>query len=117
MIGDGPIRISTDEWIVVRNNPRFPKAVIRRIDPGGAAEHYRVVTFDLDRANRRLVGRYRTLEAANDAVPYDRPERTTPDLPPRPATAAQPSARESPFAAASGPVPRQLLSRSARMSG
>jgi hypothetical protein len=83
MIGDGPIRISAVEWVVVRNNPRFPKAVIRRIDPGGSAEHYRVVTFELEPARRRLVGRYRTLEAANDAVPFDRPERTTPELPPR----------------------------------
>lgn len=76
MIGDGPIRISVDEWVVVRNNPRFPKALIRRIDPGLPTAHYRVVTFELEPSQRLLLGRYRTLEAANDSVLYDTPEES-----------------------------------------
>ena len=70
MVGDGPIRISEHEWIIIRSNPRFPAALIRRIDPGGPTEHYRVVSFDLDASKRRLLGRYLSLEAANDSVRY-----------------------------------------------
>ncbi len=81
MIGDGPVRISAHEWVIIRNNPRFPKAIIRRIDPGGPHEHYRVVTFELESKDRKLIGRYRTLEAANDAVLFDNPR---PDLPEHP---------------------------------
>lgn len=75
MIGTGPIRISTDEWVVIRNNPNVPAAVIRLIDRGLSTEHYRVVTFDLVPALRKLVGRYRTLEAANDAVRFPVPRQ------------------------------------------
>lgn len=78
MIGEGPIRISTDEWVIVRNNPRYPKALIRRIDPRLPTEHYRVVTFELDPSKRMLLGRYRTLEAANDSVLYDTPVTNVP---------------------------------------
>lgn len=78
MIGDGPIRISVHEWVIIRNNRRSPKALIRRVDPESPTEHYRVVTFELDPAERMLLGRYRTLDAANDSVLYDRPVTNVP---------------------------------------
>lgn len=78
MVGDGPIRIGWHEWVIVRNNPRYPAALIRRVDPGQSTEHYRVVTFELDPAKRILLGRYRTLEAANDSVLYNLPPSTVP---------------------------------------
>lgn len=78
----GPIRIGLHEWIIVRDNPCFPKALIRRIDPGGQYEHYRVVTFDLDPVCRLLVGRFRSLEAANGSVFYDPPPHLGPGWPP-----------------------------------
>lgn len=70
MLGNGPIRISQDEWVIIRNNPRFPAAVIRRLHPGTELEHYRVVTFDLDPEKRRLLGRFTTLESADRAVRF-----------------------------------------------
>ncbi|GGF11431.1 hypothetical protein GCM10011399_01600 [Subtercola lobariae] len=78
MVGDGPIRIGWHEWVIVRNNPRYPKALIRRIDPGEPTEHFRVVSFDHDPTRRKLLGRYRTLEAANDSVLYDTPVTNVP---------------------------------------
>ena len=62
----------------MRNNPRYPAALIRRTDPGEPTEHYRVVSFDIDPAKRRLLGRYRTLEAANDSVRYEMPPEYQP---------------------------------------
>ncbi|TIH28602.1 hypothetical protein D4765_18405 [Subtercola vilae] len=73
MVGDGPIRISALEWVVIRNNPRYPKALIRRVDPDKPTEHYRVVTFDIDPSRRELLGRYGSLSAANDSVHYELP--------------------------------------------
>ncbi|MEF2976144.1 hypothetical protein [Subtercola sp. YIM 133946] len=70
MVGDGPIRIGWHEWVVMRNDPRYPAALIRRIDPGEPTEHYRVVSFHHDPARRELLGRFRSLEAANDSVRY-----------------------------------------------
>jgi hypothetical protein len=73
MLGSGPIRIGQHEWVLVRNNPRFPAALVRRLHPGTSLEHYRVVTFTLDPTERRLIGRYTTLEAADRAVRYALP--------------------------------------------
>ena len=78
MVGDGPIMISVHEWVVMRNNPRYPAALIRRIDPGEVTEHFRVVSFDIDPTKRRLIGRYCTLDAANDSVLYVLPTEYQP---------------------------------------
>ncbi|WP_368497160.1 hypothetical protein [Herbiconiux sp. A18JL235] len=79
MLGDGPIRIGRDEWVLIRDNPRYPAALVRRLHPGTPLEHYRVVTFDIDPAKRLLVGRFRTLEAADRAVRYPLPTAHVPE--------------------------------------
>jgi hypothetical protein len=71
--GTGPIRIGRDEWVLIRDDDRVPAAVVRLLDRGGPHEHYRVVSFDLDPARRRLIGRYTSLEAADRAVAYSLP--------------------------------------------
>lgn len=78
MLGAGPIRIGRDEWVLIRNNPRLPAALIRRLHAGTELEHYRVVTFDIDPEKRQLIGRYRTLDAADAAVLYTLPPAATP---------------------------------------
>lgn len=45
MIGSGPSVSAQDEWVVIRNNPNVPAAIIRLTDRGLSTEHYRVVTF------------------------------------------------------------------------
>ncbi len=76
MIGTGPIRISRDEWALIRNDPSTPAALVRRMHPGTELEHYRVVTFDIDPAQRSLIGRFRTLEAADRSVRYTVPAQS-----------------------------------------
>jgi hypothetical protein len=72
-LGTGPIRIGRDEWILMRDDERIPAAIVRLLDRGGRYEHYRVVSFDLDPAKRRLLGRYTSLEAADRSVRYRPP--------------------------------------------
>jgi hypothetical protein len=67
-----PIRYDVDTWLIMRNDPVLPKAIITRQTQDGR-EYYRVVTWDLDPAQRTLVGRYASLEEANAAVRYDLP--------------------------------------------
>lgn len=71
--GAGPIRIGRDEWVLMRDDPRIPAALVRLLDRGGPNEHYRVVSFDVDPARRRLLGRYTTLLAADRSVLYALP--------------------------------------------
>jgi hypothetical protein len=73
-LGTGPIRTGRDEWVLMRDDPRIPAAVVRLIDRGGPHEHYRVVTFDVDPSGRRLLGRYTSLAAADRSVRYSPPQ-------------------------------------------
>lgn len=71
-----PIRVDPTTWLVVRNDPVLPKAIIRRLivtdtTTGGQVERYRVVTWTLDGSGRELIGYYGTLAAADNAVRWD----------------------------------------------
>jgi hypothetical protein len=75
-----PIEISDCEGIILRNHWVHPAAVVRRIDPVGEhPAHFRVVTWAGTSAERTLIGRYLTLDAADRAVrfivPLDRGPR------------------------------------------
>jgi hypothetical protein len=70
-----PIRYDVDTWLVMRNDPILPKAIIRRfVHTETGREYYRVVTWDLESKKRNLIGRYPSLEDANVAVLYDAPQ-------------------------------------------
>jgi hypothetical protein len=65
-----PIRFDHDTWLIMRNSPVLPAAVIQRLrDPNGR-EFFIVVSWDLDPDGRRMIGRYATLEDADSAVRY-----------------------------------------------
>lgn len=71
-----PIRISRVEWVCMRNDPCIPKAIIRLVtltppDGGDQIQKYRAVTWELDQADRRLIGYFDSLHGANSAVLYD----------------------------------------------
>ena len=71
-----PIRFDHDRWLIMRNDPVLPAAVVQRLrDPGGR-EFFVVITWDLDPDNRRMIGRYGTLEDADGAVRYVLPVAT-----------------------------------------
>ena len=54
----------------MRNDPVLPAAVIQRLRDPREREFFIVVTWDLDPRGRRMVGRYATLNDADDAVRY-----------------------------------------------
>lgn len=72
-----PIRFDTDTWLIMRNDPVLPKAIIRRdrtYRDGKLGEVFRVFRWDLDPNKRVQVSGHNTLEDANAAVPFDVPE-------------------------------------------
>ncbi|MCU1412421.1 MAG: hypothetical protein JWR04_3128 [Rhodoglobus sp.] len=70
-----PIQISDCEWIVMRHDRARPKAVVRRFEAN--PPYYRVVTWAARSEDRKLIGRYRSLEAADEAVLVDSPTQIT----------------------------------------
>lgn len=77
-----PIRISRVEWICVRNDPCVPKAIIRRVvltppNGGDQVQAFRVVTWELEPSERKLIGYYDELHIANSVVLYDVPDPDT----------------------------------------
>jgi hypothetical protein len=67
-----PIQVSDVAWVVMRNDPTQPKAVVRRFD--ASSEHpvfFRAVTWAPTSEGRRLIGYYPTLEQADEAVLED----------------------------------------------
>ncbi|TDP91704.1 hypothetical protein EDF62_2323 [Leucobacter luti] len=77
MLNTGLIMYDTDTWLVLRDNPASPAAVISRITDTGGAERYLLLKWELDPAARRMVGIYTSLREAGDAVPWAK--RHTPD--------------------------------------
>ena len=65
-----PIRFDHDTWLIMRNDPVLPAAVIHRLrDPRGQ-EFFVVVSWDLNPDGRRMIGRFGALEDADSAVRY-----------------------------------------------
>lgn len=73
-----PIQISDCEWIVMRHERSRPKALIRRFDATPErTTYFRVVTWAPLSNDRRLIGRYASLELADAAVLVDSPAQIT----------------------------------------
>lgn len=71
-----PIRYDVDTWLVMRNDPVSPKAVIQRVHGrDNAGDRFMVFSWDpVDTTKRRMMGVKESLEAANEFVKYDPPE-------------------------------------------
>jgi hypothetical protein len=65
-----PIRYDLDTWLVMRNDPVIPKAVIGRVHTR-QGDRYFVFRWELDPAKRELVSLVDSLEKADDLVLYD----------------------------------------------
>ena len=71
-----PIQISEREWIILRDDRRRPKALVRRFEFGEYNETwYRIVFWAPRSEDRRLVGWTRNLEVADMAVRFGEPQR------------------------------------------
>lgn len=68
-----PIRYDSDTWLAMRGDPVLPAAIIIRLRNPGGREFFLIITWDLDPAKRRLVGRYGSLEDADAAVLFTVP--------------------------------------------
>ncbi len=73
-----PIRLSENEWVVMRNSASHPKAVIRRLEADrGHPPFFRAVSWAPASADRRLIGYFPTLEVADLAILEDAPQLIT----------------------------------------
>lgn len=68
-----PIQIGEDEWIIMRTERSRPAALVKRFAGQGnpdrpARSYFRCVTWAERSADRRLIGRFRTLDEADAAV-------------------------------------------------
>jgi hypothetical protein len=71
-----PIQIGEAEWVVMRNSPSQPKALVRLVPATEERPaHYRAVTWAPSSQQRLLIGYFPTLEAADEAVLEDSPGR------------------------------------------
>ena len=66
-----PIQYDTDTWLIMRDHPTRPKAVIRRVTDRTQVEKYLLMTWDPDPAKWRLHNLYETLEQADKVVLWD----------------------------------------------
>lgn len=72
-----PIRYDQDTWLVMRNDPAIPKAVIQRVHHADG-DQYLVFRWHLDPDKRRLMNVVSSLERADDLVRYDVPPSGVP---------------------------------------
>jgi len=71
-----PIQIGVDEWVVMRNSPSLPKAVVRFFEATERSPaFYRAATWAPRSEERELIGYYPTLELADSAILEDSPGR------------------------------------------
>jgi hypothetical protein len=70
-----PIRIDADTWIVMRNDPERPKAILERRRDATGADVFFILAWALDPKERVLMGTRPTLGEADDFVLYDLPTK------------------------------------------
>jgi hypothetical protein len=66
-----PIRYSHEVWLVMRDDPAVPKALIRRMHSRDGSDVYLVIKWDIDPAKQVLMARAPSLETADELVRYD----------------------------------------------
>jgi hypothetical protein len=69
-----PIRYDQDTWLVMRNDPVIPKAVIQRVHHR-EGDRYLLFKWDIDPRKRQLMNVVDSLERADELVRYDIPRQ------------------------------------------
>lgn len=75
-MGGQRIQVEADTWIVMREYPQFPKAVIQGFRGTDGAARFMVLTWDPIRTRRRMVSIHESLDEADAAVPWPTPVNT-----------------------------------------
>lgn len=70
-----PIRYDQDTWLVMRNDPVNPKAIIERRRDGRGEDVFFVSRWNVDRGARVLMGTKGSLVEADEFVRYDLPSK------------------------------------------
>jgi len=70
-----PIRFDVNTWVVIRNDPEVPKAVLERRRDGRGDDVFFVSKWALDPSDRVLMGTTPTLERADMMVRWDLPSK------------------------------------------
>ena len=91
------ITVDADTWLIMREFPQHPKAIVHRVTDTSGEERFMVLTWYPDPAKRRMAGIYRSLSEADAAVPWPTPG--TPNLHYAPDDAARAQRREENAAA------------------
>jgi hypothetical protein len=64
-----PIRYDADTWLIMREDPVLPAAVIRRVRHKGG-EFFLAIGWDLEPARRIMTGRFQSLQEADESIRY-----------------------------------------------
>ncbi|WP_243063169.1 hypothetical protein [Humibacter sp. RRB41] len=75
-----PVRYDLDTWLVMRNDPVVPKAVIQRVHHR-EGDRYLLFRWDLDPKKRELMNVVDSLARADELVKYDVPAAGVPGPP------------------------------------
>ncbi|MBL5974785.1 MAG: hypothetical protein D3X82_13750 [Candidatus Leucobacter sulfamidivorax] len=65
------IQISTNSWIVMRESPYEPRAIIHKVTDSQQMPKLLLMRWAPSEEHRVLVGVYETMKAAEQAVPWD----------------------------------------------
>lgn len=77
------IIVDANTWLILREFPQHPKAVVQRVTDTTGDDRYLLLTWDAEVTKRRLVGIHKSLGDAEKAVPWPSNQNVTPPLPPR----------------------------------
>lgn len=75
------IQVETGQWIVMRENPNLPKAIVHQVTDTGGVARFMVMVWQSNPAERRMAGIYESLQAAEASVPWTNPRPVLPGPP------------------------------------
>lgn len=78
------IQADSNTWLVLREFPQHPKAVIHLMTDTTGDDRYILMTWHPESSQRRMVGIHPSLRQAEAAVPWPSKTPATPGIPPRP---------------------------------
>lgn len=79
------IQADSHTWLVLREFPQHPKAIIHLMTDTTGDNRYILMTWHPEASQRRMVGIHTSLGQAEEAVPWPSKTPAKPGLPPRPA--------------------------------
>lgn len=77
------IIVDANTWLILREFPQHPKAIVQCVTDTTGEDRYLLLTWDAEPSKRRMVGIFKTLTEAEQAVPWPSNQNVTPTLPPR----------------------------------